>query len=234
ELRMRQLLPEGFHYFGPGARTLSGLGAKSELDLLKAGQEMLERTPWRGIEEGRFFKLSSPESLKISSRLPGAQTEVIMGRRAANMFHTHESSYLPSSADFNTVYETGIVAVPQKGVLTFYEGSGRQAEALVQMLRKGDSLKAAQAAELLHNQSFKTLIVDPSKELAVGAQLRWNPSANRMQLSSIKTLDYAETVKNLQKWRGQLNIDSIQHSAEALLKPGMTDFLRKISADGIQ
>ena len=75
---------------------------------------------------------------------------------------------------------------------------------------------------------------DPGKKLSVRVDLRWSAENNRLEPSSIKALDYRDTVNNLSKWNGRLNIGAIESSADALLQPGMTDLLRKLVVkDGI-
>lgn len=232
ELKMRRIVPEGFHYLSPDAKTLKLAGtANGEVNLYAAAEEMMQKTPWRGMEEGRFFKASTQNSLKISARLPGSEDQVMMGRRAEQVFHTHESSLLPSSGDFNTVYGTGVVAVPKRGILAFYKGTGKEAENVIKLLNSGKAEEAAQAAQALHSRTFESLLVDPRNKLAAGVELSWNHTANRLEPVSVRPLDFSETVNNLSKWKGQLNIEALKSSSEALLKPGMTDFLRKITAN---
>ncbi len=229
ELGARRLMPESFHYLGPGARTISGLGSQQELNLLKAGEEMMKATPWRGIEEGRFFRVSGKDSIKYSARLGGTESEIMMGRRSEQLFHTHKDKVLPTSGDFNSVYGTGVVGLPQKGILSFYQGSGQEARRVIELFKAGNNQEAGLALEALQARRFKTLVLEPGKELSAGVELKWNAASNRMEPVSIYTLDYESTVKTLSKWKGGLKLESIEKSAEALLKPGMTDLLRKIS-----
>ena len=230
EFRSRQLMPEGFHYLSGDTQSIAGLrnAESGGTNLLQAGKNWMTKTPWRGAEDGRFFKLNG-SGLKASARIPGTPDAVIMGHRSEQMFHTHESAILPSSGDFNSVYKTGIVAVPKEGVLTFYEGSGKEAELLVSMLKAGRADDAGTAAESLHAKTFSSLVVDPNKELSVHVDMHWNAGQNRLEPSAIRTLDFSDTVNNLSNWQGQLNIRQIESSSEALLKPGMTDLLRKIT-----
>ncbi len=230
ELPARRLAPEGLHYLSTDAQTLK-IGSTGEgANLFQAAQEMVSKTPWRGLEEGRFFKLKSatPE-IKLSARLPGNESEVYMGKRAEQLFHTHENHLLPTSGDFNTVYKTGVIGVPKEGIITFYEGTGRQAEAILKLQKSGKLAEFSQAAEALEQQTFKSVVFDPQKQLSVRVDLRWNSQQNGMMPVSIKPLDYAESVKKLSKWKGELNIDALPAASEALLKPGMTDLIRRIS-----
>ncbi len=233
EFRTRMLVPEGFHYFSLDAQKIAAVAEGSEMDLMRAGKEMMRSTPWRGVEEGRFFKISENNSVKVSARIPGSQYEVLMGPRAQQMFHTHDAQIIPSSGDFTSVYGTGIVGLPKEGILTFYEGAGREAENIVALTRAGKMEKAVEAATALHERSFPSLIVDESKQLSMRVDLRWNPQLNRLEPTSIRPLDYADTVKNLSKWDGRLNISAIQTAPEALLKPGMTELMRKLNPRGI-
>lgn len=231
EYAIRNHVPERFHYISLDAKTINNLGSKGELNLLRAGEQMMKETPWRGIEEGRFFKAAGDQSIKMSARLPGSKFETIMGRRSEAMFHTHAENILPTSGDFNSVFGTGVIGVPKSGILTFYEGTGKQAQSLVQLMKAGKMEEAATAMDALHGRSFKSLVMDPAKKLSVRVDLRWNGTANRMEAGSIQALDYSSTIKNLSNWQGRLNIEAIQSSSEALLKPGMTDLLRKIASD---
>lgn len=232
ELPARRLSPEGLHYFSLDARTIRFANAESEAsNVLQAAQEMMKSTPWRGVEEGRFFKLHPGASeIKFSARLPGSQAEVYMGKRAEQMFHTHESRLLPTSGDFNTVYNTGVIGVPKEGVITFYEGTGKEAESIIRLQRAGKAEEFAQAAQALEQKTFRTIVVSPQNELSVRVDLRWSSEHNGMMPVSIKPVDYADAVKKLSKWTGKLNIEAMQTSSEALLKPGMTDFIRKIGS----
>lgn len=239
EIKLRQKLPEGFHYIDLDAKGLKLPGAaEGRVDLLAAGKEMMKLSPWRGIEEGRFFKLRStgaksstgqPERhVQMSARLPGKEHEVIMGRRSENLFHTHKESVLPTSSDFNSVFGTGIVAVPEKGLLTFYEGTGKEAQTIVRALKQGKVGEAASLGQALGSREFRSLVLDTEKELAASVALKWHPESNSLLPSSVKPLAFEEGIKNLSNWRGQLNIESLKPSTEALLKPGMTEFLRQI------
>lgn len=231
ELGARRLVPEGFHYLSPDAKTVLAKQAGGEgANLLRAAEEMTARTPWKGIEEGRFFKVSGNDSIKMSARLPGAESEVMMGKRAEQMFHTHEKALLPTSSDFNSVFGTGVIGVPKQGIITFYEGTGKQAAELSALMKARNSAEAGKAAEAMMQRSFNTLVVDPAKELSVRVALRWDPIQNRMAPASVQALDYSDTVNKLSKWKGSLNIQTIQSSSEALLKPGMTELIRKLGS----
>lgn len=235
EYKLRQVIPQDFHYIGLDAKRIKNLGTNGELDILKAGNEMMKSTPWRGVEDGRFIKAGN-DSIKISARIPSTIDDTIMGSRSEAMFHTHEQKILPTSGDFNSVYGTGIVGVPKRGLLTFYEGTGAEAERLSAMIKSARNNSAELAAlqdtaEALHSRTFNSLVVDPTKQLAVRVDMRWNGFANRMEASSIQALDFADTVKNLSRWDGRLNIKAIQSSPKALAKPGMSELLQRIATD---
>ena len=237
ELPARRLVPEGFHYLSTDAgtafmsrRAAGAPAVAAEFDILQAAKEMTQRTPWKGIEEGRFFKTAGNDAIKMSARLPGNPDEVMMGRRAQQMFHTHEKALLPTSSDFNSVYGTGVIGVPERGIITFYEGTGREAQRLSALMKTNKTPETALAVREMLDRDFRSLVVDPAKELAVRVDMRWSPAENRMRLNSIQPLDYSATVNKLSKWNGKLNIESMQTASEALLKPGMTDLLRKIGS----
>lgn len=226
ELQLRSKLPESFHYYSRDAFKLNTL-ANSEANLLEAGQLMMKRSPWRGVEEGRFFKIGD-DALKVSAGLPGKELELYMGRRAQNMFHTHKERILPTSSDFNSVFGTGVIAVPERGVLTFYEGSAKYAEQLIAAQKAGQMEKAAAISKTLHERNFRTLILEPAQQRAVRVDLNWNGAAGELQARSLQAVSYDSAIKSLSTWRGKLNIDSLRPDPDAMLKPGMTDFLREI------
>jgi hypothetical protein len=233
EYKLRQAIPQDFHYLGFDAKRVGNIGANGELNILKAGEEAMKATPWRGVEDGRFLK-AGESSIKLGSRISSERFETVMGQRTETMFHTHEKALLPTSGDFNSVYGTGIIGVPERGLLTFYEGTGREAERLSAMIKSAqskavDTAALASEAEAFHSQAFKALVVDPSKQLAVRVDMQWNGFANRMETRAVQPLDFASTVKNLSKWNGRLNINGIPSGAEALAKPGMGELLWELA-----
>ncbi|MBX9723979.1 MAG: hypothetical protein K2X81_21415, partial [Candidatus Obscuribacterales bacterium] len=232
EYKIRGVVPEGLHYVGLDAKTLKNVGGAGELNLYNASEEMLARTPWRGVEEGRFFKVASENSIKISERLPGERLEVVMGRRSQQMFHTHESEILPSSGDFTSVYGTGVVGVPKQGTLTFYEGVGKEAQEAAALLKGSHSEYATAAIEALQRRTYTTVVVEPSKQLAMRVDMRWDALENRMAAHEVSPLSFADTVKKLSKWDGHFVPGAIESSPEALLKPGMKELISKIKLDG--
>lgn len=236
ELKLRRTMPQEFHYLSFDAKRIKNLGANGELNILKAGEEIMKATPWRGVEDGRFVR-AGEESLKISARIPTDRYATVMGKRAETMFHTHEEKILPTSGDFNSVYGTGIIGIPKQGLLTFYEGTGREAERLSAMIKSAqtgatDEAALLNTAEALHSRKFNSLVIDPSRQLAARVDMRWNGFANRMETSAVQALDFADAVKKLSKWDGRLNISAIESSAEALGKPGMGELLSKLSSEG--
>jgi hypothetical protein len=231
EYKTRAIVPEGLHYVGLDAKTFKNIGSAGELNLYSASEEMLARTPWRGVEEGRFFKVASENSIKISERLPGERLEVVMGRRGQQMFHTHESEILPSSGDFTSVYGTGVVGVPKQGILTFYEGVGKEAQNAVTLLKAKDSETATAAIEALQRRTYSSVVVEPSKELALRVDMRWDALENRMAAHEVSPLNFADTVKKLSKWNGHFAPSAIESSPEELLKPGMRELISKIKLD---
>ena len=118
--------------------------------------------------------------------------------------------------------------------MTFFEGSATDAQNTIGLAKAGQVKEAVRSASSLHAKTFSTLVLDPRNELSVKVDMLWNPTMNRFEPSSVLTLDYTGTVNNLSRWSGCLNIDHIASSPEALLKPGMTDLLRRMVAkDGI-
>ncbi|MBY0552622.1 MAG: hypothetical protein K2W95_35395 [Candidatus Obscuribacterales bacterium] len=228
DFRVRTMVPERLHYIGPDARTVSGVGnGKGTIDLLRATEEIAARNPWRGVEEGRFFKVGDGK-VKFSSTLSGTTDEVVMGRRAEHMFHTHCDKLLPTSGDFNSIRGTGVISVPKYGITTFFEGTSLEAEHALALRSAGRLAEAEQAVAALHGRTFTSLVVDRSRELAVKVTTKWNP-ASGLEPVAIKPVDFTQATQTLRTWNGKtLSLSELGASNEALLKPGMTDLLKAI------
>lgn len=228
DFRLRSMVPERLHYIGPDVRTVSGVSTgKGTLDLLRATEEIASRNPWRGVEEGRFFQVGDGK-VKFSSTLCGTADEVVMGRRAEHMFHTHSDRLLPTSGDFNSIRGTGVISVPKYGITTFFEGTSLEAEQALALRSAGRLAEAEQAIAGLHNRPFTSLVVDQSRQLAVKVTTKWNP-ASGLEPVTIKPVDFTQAAQTLRTWNGKtLSLSELTASKEALLKPGMTDLIKVI------
>lgn len=228
DFRLRCVVPEKLHYIGPDVRTVSGVSHGKGVDLLRTAEEIAKTNPWRGVEEGRFFKLNGKGEVKFSSTLGGTTDEVIMGRRAEHMFHTHKDKLLPTSGDFNSVRGTGVISVPERGITTFFEGTSLEAERVLALRAAGKLAEAEQAVASLHGKTFTSLVVDPAKELAVKVSTRWNP-ASGLEPVAVRPVGFAEAAQHLRTWDGKtLRLSELSASPEALMKPGMTDLMKII------
>lgn len=228
DFRARRLLPERMHYIGTDVRTVTGVARPNgTFDLLQATDEVVALNPWRGVEEGRFFK-PGKSSIKFGATMPGTADEVIMGQRADHMIHTHADRLLPTSGDFNSIRGTGIVSVPESGITTFFEGTGIEAENVVALRRSGKLLESRQALDALQQRSFRSLVLDQEKQLALRVDTKWN-SFTGMDPVVVTPVDYSQAVRQLRTWNGKgLALSELAPSAHAVLKPGMTDLMRRV------
>ncbi len=228
DFRARSLVPESLHYVGSDVRTVCGVGrGKGTFDLLRATEEVAQYNPWRGIEEGRFFKTGNGK-IKFGSTLPGTTDELIMGRRADHMIHTHADKVLPTSGDFNSVRGTGIVSVPKHGVTTFFEGTSLEAENALALGRAGKLAEAEQALQALHQRTFSSLVIDRTKQLALKVDAKWSPTSG-LEPVAVRPVDFSQATQHLRSWNGRtLRLSELSTSSDALLKPGMTELMQRV------
>lgn len=228
DFRVRPLMPEALHYVGADVKTVAGIGrSNGTLDLLAATEKIAKSNPWIGIEEGRLFK-AAPGKIKFGSALPGTADDVVMGRRAEHMMHTHAEKLLPTSGDFNSVRGTGVISVPKYGITTFYEGTSAEAEKVLALRRAGRLQEAEQSMKALQERSFSSLVVDRTRSLALKVETRWN-GITGLEPVSVKPVDFVQAVEHLRNWNGRtLRLAELASSQEALLKPGMTDLMQRV------
>ena len=228
EFRVRSLVPDRLHYIGMDGKTMTGMQNGGGANLFRAGEEMLQSTPWRGVEDARLFKMNAEGKLKISSRLPGTESETILGRRADYAFHTHEARVVPTSSDYTSVRNGGIIGIPKEGIITFYEGRGEQAKQIAQLIRDNKPAAAATAAEQLHQGGLPAIVLDTRNKLAVGVNLEWLASENRLVPTSFRAINYEKAVSNLSSWNGKINYETMASSRELLVQPGLRELIGKI------
>lgn len=226
-------LHERLSYLRGDAKTLTGVSGETGIDLLKVADDMATRTPWSSVEEARLFRATQNKAVKIGGKVSGTADEVMLGGRFDNVFHTHGSRILPTSGDFTAVNGTGVISIPERGLLTFYSGNGAQAGAVEQMLVRGRTTAAFEAATNLQGQTFRSLVVDKSQGLAVRVDAVWVDKVG-LQPKAVTVVEFDEALKVLQSWDGRrLAIETLTTPAPRMIEQGgMADLLRRLATGG--
>lgn len=195
---VRKIVPESMHYLGFDSHRLKVAAADGSIDLFRASDEMAKLTPWRGVEEARLFKLGRDGNLKLSEALPGTARETVLGRRSVNTFHTHERSVLPTSSDYHSTKGIGIISTPSQNTLTFFEGTGLQADRLLSLVKSGDRAAASALETSLHKSPYVSVLVNREAEAAVRITKIWNPQKG-FEISSLEPLNFGQVSSILAK-----------------------------------
>ncbi len=223
EKQVRMAEPESLHYVGPDSQRLNIASTPGKFDLLSLSERMAQSQVWPNLEEGRFFQVSPQGQARIGRALPGTASETFMGRQSDHVFHTHLERIAPTSGDYFAARKVGVISVPRRGLTVFYEGLGDRLAEVRASVNSG--------AGVPENLNFRFLVLDRSKQLAVGVESMWSDHAG-LEPVGLQPLHYRDTLKALSAWDGgPLKLAAIKGAPQALLSPGMTDLMRQLTIE---